>query len=258
MSLIRQHYYLGSIHRRWRSELRKARERVVVLSPYLTSPMAKSVLECAPRGICEIYTILSLENFATGASSINTLKTLQEHKYAVYELGNLHAKIIIVDGSFASIGSQNLTKKGSLNLEATVAVSDPSDVAAIAEGIEPWLANRRLITKQMLVDVEHKVAEVAERYKAARRELSRLDSSLREAARQRWWESWAQNARKSLHNCVENGRVSESIAREFIRSSIWWFHPKAETEVPAPKFALRVRGPDGDWRLRLGNTFLGI
>src|SRR5581483_516001 len=112
MSLIRQHYYLGSIHRRWRSELRKARERVVVLSPYLTSPMAKSVLECAPRGICEIYTILSLENFATGASSINTLKTLQEHKYAVYELGNLHAKIIIVDGSFASIGSQNLTKKG--------------------------------------------------------------------------------------------------------------------------------------------------
>jgi hypothetical protein len=109
----------------------------------------------------------------------------------------------------------------------------------------------------MLMDVEEKVAEVAGRFKAARREASRLESSLQEAIRQQRRDAWAQNARKSLHERVGNGKVSETIAREFIRHSIWWFHPRAETEVPAPKFAWRVKGSDGDQRLRLGaNTFL--
>src|SRR5205823_4815004 len=69
MRATRECYYLRSIDRRWRSELRKARERVLVLSPYVTSPMAELVLECASPGLCEIYTTLSVETFAAGASS---------------------------------------------------------------------------------------------------------------------------------------------------------------------------------------------
>jgi phosphatidylserine/phosphatidylglycerophosphate/cardiolipin synthase-like enzyme len=57
------------------------------------------------------------------------------------ELPNLHAKLAIVPGVGASIGSQNFTSRGAnVNLEATVVLSDPAVVAALRERVAGWLA----------------------------------------------------------------------------------------------------------------------
>ena len=66
---------------------------------------------------CQIYTRFSVEDFASGSSSLSTLKVLLAGGYPVYEIERLHAKLVAASGSFASIGSQNLTFNGVNNRE---------------------------------------------------------------------------------------------------------------------------------------------
>src|SRR5438105_1150845 len=112
-------FYFRNIVRRWQNEVGRQAERVLVLMPYLTSTTAETVLRGANPEICEIYTVFSAENFAAGSSSIKTIKSLHQKGFSLYHLPNLHAKAVIVSGSFASIGSQNLTVQGARNREAT-------------------------------------------------------------------------------------------------------------------------------------------
>src|SRR4051812_20475419 len=104
--------YLCDVCRRWKKESEQA-DRVVVLSPYLTHA-AEKILE-TPGGRCEVYTVFQAENFVSGASSIHTLLKLKEHGCSLFHLPDLHAKIVLVPGQFASIGSQNLTRRGKRN-----------------------------------------------------------------------------------------------------------------------------------------------
>src|SRR5262249_19530750 len=122
--------YLSSVARRWRREVH-ASERVVLLSPYLTSKTAEAILRTIPGERCEVYTRFRAEDFAAGVSSIRTLGRLQEHGCALYDLPSLHAKILLVAGVFASIGSQNVTRQGTVNKEATTVFTDSEAVAAI-------------------------------------------------------------------------------------------------------------------------------
>jgi phosphatidylserine/phosphatidylglycerophosphate/cardiolipin synthase-like enzyme len=133
--------YLRSIARRWRREANPDVERLQVLSPYITSA-ADSVLKNIGDGVAEIYTLFDAELFATGASSLRSLKKLHLAGHRLYALPKLHAKILMVPGSFASIGSQNLTRGGMLNKEASVALTDAVSLARIQKRIASWVEER--------------------------------------------------------------------------------------------------------------------
>src|SRR5436309_14025419 len=109
MSRIRETYYFRSIDRRWRKEVRAARGHVLVFSPYLTSLTADLVLECTSPSRCEVHTAISVEAFASGASSIRTVAKLLRRGFPIFVVPALHANVIIVEDRFASIGSQILT-----------------------------------------------------------------------------------------------------------------------------------------------------
>jgi len=108
------HYYLRNISRRWHTEIKKVDNgKVIILSPYLTSETAEAILRGSKFAECEIYTIFSVQNFVSGASSLKTLKCLYGRGCKLYHLPRLHAKIVMSPGHFATIGSQNLTRRSS-------------------------------------------------------------------------------------------------------------------------------------------------
>ncbi len=113
--------YVKNIAHRWRKEMRRVTAKAYILSPYITSSTADSVLAHLDENVClpEIYTTFSAELFASKASSLRTLKTMVDQGYPLYHLPNLHAKIVLMPGTFASIGSQNLTLAGTRNKEAS-------------------------------------------------------------------------------------------------------------------------------------------
>jgi phosphatidylserine/phosphatidylglycerophosphate/cardiolipin synthase-like enzyme len=106
-------------------------DKLIILSPYLTSKTAEGILRESQVAECEVYTIFSVHNFISGASSLKTLKCLHERECQLYHLPRLHAKIIISPGRFATIGSQNLTRNGVKNKEASVITFDNNEVEKI-------------------------------------------------------------------------------------------------------------------------------
>lgn len=256
MRRVRKEFYFRSVDRRWRKELRVATGRVLVFTPYLTSRTAELVLESAAPSRCEVHTVLSLEAFASGASSIRTLRNLMSRGYPIFEIPNLHAKVIIVEGRFASIGSQNLTSRGVTNLEATMVVSAPSKVSAMLEAVQPWLAARKRVTPEMLDELQRHILTLARAFRRARRQATEIECSARAAAERQSREAEANKARSALVNLVGSREVSEETARYFVRRATWWLTHR-DGPVRARGFARRVYGSNGDWRLQLGaNTFL--
>jgi hypothetical protein len=257
-------FYLTSVDRRWKKELKRASGKVIILSPYLSSRTAELVIECVPSVRCEIYTRFSVEDFANGSSSLRTLKHLLSAHYCLYEIDRLHAKVILASGRFATIGSQNLTANGVKNREATALFSAPEEVNRLEGLIGTWLNGRRAITIEMVADLMERIAPAARRFKAAKKAAEELEEEVWQRERVREQEAkftqlrrrlQIQRARQSLSELLPGGAVPEHIARDFLRASTCWhFHPRSHRIEPASGFADHMYGPDGDWRIRLNNN----
>src|SRR5258708_2141043 len=102
--------------RRWRQVIRAAGD-LVAFSPYITQSEVTDAL-AAKGERCSLYTVASVENLASGASSLSCLRALVSAGVRVYHLLGLHAKMLLVPGRVVTVGSQNFTAAGDRNLEA--------------------------------------------------------------------------------------------------------------------------------------------
>lgn len=168
--------YSKSIARRWQSVAANAKSNFVLLSPYLTSSTAETVLNAGTG--CTVYTLFELDQFASGASSLRTVKKLKAAGHDIYHLPGLHAKVALVRGVFASVGSQNLTVAGTKRKELTVAFNDSRTTEAIANAIQPWLKDRIQVTDEMIADVEELLLPVKELFDSARKRAAEAQDVL--------------------------------------------------------------------------------
>ena len=139
-------------------------DEVLIFSPYLTSNTADSVAEHIDAKRCEIYTQFSDELFINQSSSIDTLIKLKEMGATLYSLPELHAKLFIAPGVFASLGSQNLTNKGISNLEANVVFHDEVAIQEIHEQAKKWILHREEISLTMLKKMKVRVGPYIKKF----------------------------------------------------------------------------------------------
>jgi phosphatidylserine/phosphatidylglycerophosphate/cardiolipin synthase-like enzyme len=100
-------------------------------------------------------------------------------------LPNLHAKLVLIPNTFASVGSQNMTRRGSLNREATVGLNDPRDIEAAARLASAWLVDRTLITMEMVLDMERGIQPILKAMIAAQIDARVLDEAVWDAEQRR-------------------------------------------------------------------------
>lgn len=115
-----------------------------------------------------------------GSSSLATLKNLIDQGHSLYHVERLHAKIVLVPGEFASLGSQNLTGGGIKNNEASAAFTDARHVKLIEKSVQPWIEARTPITPQMIADMENLLPEVMQLYQVAQVAAVDADVKLRD------------------------------------------------------------------------------
>jgi len=251
--------YLRSIDRRWKKEIISAKESIILLSPYLTSNTANLVLRNADPEITRVCTVFSFDNFVFGASSIKTLRQLRNLGIPLLHLEKLHAKVLLIDQTFASIGSQNLTFGGTRNKEASITIANSKQLTKLRELIDEWLEDATPITEQMISKAEELLSPLHEK-------IAPLIIEVDKTEEQYWFELRLEELQKNLPKVRQrlgkfvrtagSRSVDEKTARYFIRNSAWWLkHPSGP--VRARKHEYNVYGSNPDWKLDFGaNTFL--
>ena len=142
------------------------------------------VIKAADYRTAEVYLSFEAEIFASGASSLRTVRRLIEQGFAVYHLQDLHAKIVLCQ-DFASVGSQNLTAKGTTNLEASLVTTDFEDLQDIRNSLDRWLLARRRVTLDMVLDLERHLPSLRRRFLALQREAHQVVADVWRSERQR-------------------------------------------------------------------------
>ncbi|WP_431023941.1 phospholipase D-like domain-containing protein [Halomonas sp. H5] len=253
-------FYLKSIDRRWKKEASNSVESVLFLSPYVTLNTAALVLKNAHPKISQLHTVFSFYNFASGASSVATLRRLKEQGCKIFHLEGLHAKISINDKSFASIGSQNLTLRGTKNKEGTVVIKDEDKISELKSLVDGWTKDSVPITEFMLDEAESLIAP----YK---KDLEDIIQSL-SISEDLFWEKLAVDkmrkkvplVKKNIEKFICQGtysNISIDVARYFARNSAWWLRHPSGRPVRAPGYEDKIYGESPDWRIGFGaNEFM--
>ena len=130
----------------WRTELlaelAAAESDVLLVCPYIKSSVIRSI-----RGIMRpsvrVRTLSRFveREFRTGSSDLEAHYWLSGHDgstgFELRRLDHVHAKVFIIDGRIAFVGSSNLTISGLLrNFESTVRIEDPGSVRLVGDQME--------------------------------------------------------------------------------------------------------------------------
>lgn len=245
---------LGDVHKDWIAHLSQTRADCRVFSPYLTSSTAEEVLQSVRTGALEIYTVFSVENFAAGGSSLETLKKLLDAEIPVFHLQDLHAKIVWSGRQFLTIGSQNLTHRGTQQKEATAIIHKTSIPLQLRETFKSWIKERRAITRGMIASVEKILPEL-------RRKADLLKEEAKDIERNLWQrevsllETKVKRCRSRLKKLGSDQSVPRKIAEEFVKSTAYWIDHPCGTRW-SPGDACHLYGSDPDWCIYAGNTFV--
>lgn len=167
--------YLRNVSRRWRAEADSA-ESIDVFFPYITLPTSETVLKGVTATECRVFTVFSAENFVNGSSSIKALMKLADTGVRLFHLPDLHAKIFCTD-EMLTIGSQNLTSRGTRSLEATV-VLNGKDHHLSRQALAAWAEQAVPITEDMLEEMERLVRPLLKDYRLLQSKSEEIDKEL--------------------------------------------------------------------------------
>ncbi|WP_081702962.1 phospholipase D-like domain-containing protein [Desulfuromonas sp. TF] len=251
---LRESFYFRSIDRKWKKEISGVKGKLIVLSPYITSKTAELVLDKYSGEECDVYTTFKSESFISGASSLDALKSIIKMGLSLWEIQGLHAKMIISPDGFATIGSQNLTFKGTKNLEASIYIKDREQINHILNNLSKWLSLRREITLQMILDLEEALTEIRDDYLDIIQKLDTFEHLIREKEDLRRIKNEILAIKKAINEHKEMNSLD--IAKDFIRSSAWWLkHPTGPVRAPSHQY--NIYSTDNEFRIDFGaNTFL--
>lgn len=140
--------------------LARAGARAVLVSPFLTMPIARELkrLHRESRADWTLITRLDPHAVAARVLSTNAVIDLIEDGVHVHDLPGLHAKVFLVDDDFAVVGSANLTGPGlgsapRSNTELSVQL-EPAQIPALAATVASWGYTARPVTIHDVRQVE--------------------------------------------------------------------------------------------------------
>ena len=144
----------------WLALIAPKSRSIVIASPYITRAGLLPVLtqHTNPRRRLDVKILTSFEALSvlTGSLDVDVLcelwaqgnRTDAAASVTIYDVHDLHAKVCIVDGRIAVVGSGNMTRGGTLgtNVELGVKVTSRHDVAEVMAQVDGWTQGLTPIT----------------------------------------------------------------------------------------------------------------
>ena len=262
-----------STHRRWHRAIAGAQADVLVFSPYLTSRTAEWVVGAGKA--LTVYTCFNIEAFIAGASSLDTLARLLRRGVKLFHLPDLHAKVVTDRRTILFIGSQNLTRRGTKNKEATLWTNDSAALGDFDRLFGSWIAERVCITKEMIDDARRLIRPLkkaalalAAAAEVVQQQVEAGEQERQERLRKQHQQAHAEYERQEVERYRRNMRwrleaLGEDVtplelARQIVRSAIWWTSHSSGRPVRARGHAERISERDPGRRLELGSNYFAV
>ncbi|MGF6399371.1 hypothetical protein ABH905_003037 [Pseudomonas frederiksbergensis] len=198
---------IQSVHTQWRENGERATKPLMLFSPYLTGNLAKQILGPTLKGM--VFTQFDAELFASRASDLDVIKGLMDEGHQLFHVPDLHAKVVIEQGVFATIGSQNITAKGTRNKELSVLVQGEKHLREVHRKVESWLMNATPITLEMISGMADLLPPLKSAYDGFKASCNDAQSKVDKAA-----EEAIQRAKHAEEEAI---RQSKQVEEEKIR-----------------------------------------
>ena len=136
-----------AIYGQWLAAIASSRSRAWVLTPYFVpdEPMLAALVSAALRGVDVLLVVPEASDHRTvDAAARSYVPALRKAGARVLRLGRrrLHAKVLVVDDDFASVGTLNMDNRSfRLNFEVTASLFDRTVVESVAARVSAVAAD---------------------------------------------------------------------------------------------------------------------
>lgn len=207
-------YFNKNIVKRWKKECSKY-NNIIIFSPYITSRTAEVVTEHVSN--CIIYTLFDSEVFITQSSSINTLIKMKKRGFDLYSIEGLHAKLVLIDNKYITIGSQNLTNNGCRNIEGTIFTDDRKIIGKVKNVISELVQKREKITIEMLEDMKSSIIPLVKDFNQLKKKFTDIDVNIGKNKLKREIQKKEREKLRKIAHKKENVRKISEITTTLIK-----------------------------------------
>jgi|GEM_PF-3255816 len=166
----------------WRRVIRKAKESIVVVSPYLDELVIELLRksDLVPNCITVLTDVSPTSSARNYRKQLEALLKLIEAGFVVKSLARLHAKLLISDWEFVSFGSQNFTKYARKSMEVSASAPEMSESTLLAT-VREWVNEGEVITIELLNKVIEGIDDELERAEESDADLIKRVNAIRES-----------------------------------------------------------------------------
>ncbi len=149
----------GDVSDIWIELIEEAEERLIIFTPYFDDKLIEVIDSIEDPMTFETVTLVTNmddKHIAQNTHQIRILKIISDKGVVIKGLSNLHAKVLVVDEKYMTIGSQNFTESGSRkNKEATIVLTLEMGDAHVQElsDMEKWLAESKIVPSEYIQEL---------------------------------------------------------------------------------------------------------
>lgn len=170
-------FYAQDIFPNWKKLIKKSKISVIIYSPYVNEAL-NELLDFANPGVrIEIYTRLDED---TLCGNIKALIVAISQNARVFHLPGLHAKILLIDNKFVSIGSQNFTYGGQKNKEVSFISKFSFAGSAFLNELKKWNTSSKKISASFLKELHERIIEDCKEFRESSSKLRRRIEEIEE------------------------------------------------------------------------------
>lgn len=142
--------------------IRQARESLFICTPYLKDYGVKVVTESAKVRRLKLLTNLDMPNVTGAGYDLSALLRLwDKFDLSVASLSKLHAKIYIVDSTYAFITSANLTRGGLReNYEYGIILSDEQMISQMTSDMSKYFSLGNIFAREKVEEIKNDIEEI--------------------------------------------------------------------------------------------------
>ena len=204
---INSTYLARDAYKRWLKIIRVATTDITIFTPYFDQTLLKLLQENTglARARLTIVTDISPENALEMPYQLKAAKKALSLGIVVLSLDGLHAKVLLVDGNHTSVGSQNFTKRGRQNKEATVLPAIMLGDSHFVKILHEWRLEAREVTEDEIDELLTQLTPLFRQHKKMHEAIEvKVSKVLAQQAQKRVAASSEQKARAELEKNKAN------------------------------------------------------